>query len=212
MGFVRYELANLFCMNLGGGLGYWVRKKMLSPLFRSCGSDPIFGRGLTVRKPGHIRLGDHVAIDDHTMLDAGSEDGTAVRIGDRVVISRGCLIQAKNRPLEMGDSCDIGAHSIVASAGGIVLERAVLVAANCYIGGARYHTEKKETPILLQGIYTRGPIRIGEGSWIGASATVVDGVSVGKGCVVGAGSVVIDDLPDYAVAAGVPARVLRFRE
>jgi acetyltransferase-like isoleucine patch superfamily enzyme len=211
-GLLWYELANLLSVNLGGGLGYWLRRKMWRPLFRACGRSPILGRGLAIRKPGHIRMGDHVSIDDHTMLDAGSGEETAIRIGNRVIISRGCLIQAKNRPLTIDDDCDIGAHTIVASGGGISLAPSVLVAANCYIGGARYHFHDRATPILFQGIYSRGPITIGEGAWIGATATILDGVTVGRGCVIGAGSVVVHDIPDHAVAAGTPARVLRFRD
>jgi serine acetyltransferase len=52
-------------------------------------------------------------------------------------------------------------------------------------------------------------VRIGAGSWIGAGAIIL--ADVGRGCVVGAGAVVTRPLPDFAVAVGVPARVLRFR-
>jgi serine acetyltransferase len=52
-------------------------------------------------------------------------------------------------------------------------------------------------------------VRIGAGSWIGAGAIIL--ADVGRGCVVGAGAVVTRPLPDFAVAAGVPARILRFR-
>ncbi|MCI5149018.1 MAG: acyltransferase, partial [Candidatus Electrothrix sp. MAN1_4] len=79
------------------------------------------------------------------------------------------------------------------------------------IGGARYHLEDTNKAIMEQGTYSRGPIIIGEGSWIGASSTVLDGVRIGKGCVIGAGSVVSRDIPDYAVAVGIPARVMKTR-
>lgn len=52
---------------------------------------------------------------------------------------------------------------------------------------------------------------VGNDVWIGAGAVVVDGVTIGDGAVVGAGAVVTRDIPPYAVAAGVPARVLRYR-
>ncbi len=66
-------------------------------------------------------------------------------------------------------------------------------------------------PVREQGIVARG-IRIGDGAWIGAGAIVLDGVTVGEGAVVGAGAVVTRDIPPYAVAVGVPARVVRQRE
>jgi acetyltransferase-like isoleucine patch superfamily enzyme len=67
-----------------------------------------------------------------------------------------------------------------------------------------------ERPILHAPI-TLAPVRIGEGSDLGASVVLLPGVTLGRGVQVGAGSVVTADLPDLAVAAGVPARVLRFR-
>jgi len=209
---LRFELAAVFCMNLGGGLGYLLRKKMLAPLFQRCGKSLILGKGLVLRKPGHIMLGDNVAIDDFVMLDGCCEEEPAIRIGDNAVVSKGCVIQAKTGSLFVGENCDIGAHTVLTSVSGISLAPSVLIAANCYIGGARYHFEDMAAPIMNQGIYSRGPISIGEGSWIGASATILDGVTIGKGCVIGAGSLVTADIPDYGVAVGVPAKVIRSRE
>lgn len=54
------------------------------------------------------------------------------------------------------------------------------------------------------------PIGIGDGTWIGARATILGGVNIGKGCVIGAGSVVLPgDYPDNSLLAGVPAKVKR---
>lgn len=209
---VQYELANLFCMNLGGGMGYLIRRWMLSSLFEECGQGVILGKGLIIRKPGQIKIGSQVAIDDATLLDGGLEQETAITLGSGTLISKGCVMQAKTRPLSMGKNCDIGAHTILSSVGGIILGESVLIAGNCYIGGGRYHTEDLETPIMSQGLYSRGPVMIGDNTWIGASVTILDGVSIGRGCVIGAGSLVTRDVPDYAVAIGSPARVVRYRE
>lgn len=208
---LRYELMAVCCSNLGGGIGYLFRKKLMAPLFQSCGKSPIFGKGIVLRKPGHIILGHNIAIDDYVMLDGCCEEEVAIKIGDRTVISNGCVIQAKTGSLDIGNNCDIGAHTIISSISGITLAPSVLIAGNCYIGGARYHLEDIETPIMNQGIYSRGPISIGEGTWIGASATILDGVSIGQGCVIGAGSLVTADIPDYAIVVGVPAKVIRIR-
>ena len=53
------------------------------------------------------------------------------------------------------------------------------------------------------------PVVVGEGTWLGINVVVLPGVTIGKGCIVGANSVVTKDLPDYSVAAGAPARILR---
>lgn len=207
----RFEIAQLLFANLGGGLGYLLRKLSLASLFHSCGKGIIFGRAIVLRSPANISLGDSVAIDDQTLLDGGTGGDCRLRIGDKVVISKGCVIQAKAGPLDIGRECDIGAHVILSSVGGIKLAPNVLIAGNCYFGGGRYHLESLATPIMYQGIYSRGVITIGEGTWIGASVTVLDGVTIGKGCVIGAGSLVTGDIPDYAVAVGSPAKVIKTR-
>ena len=208
---IQYEIANLFCVNLGGGMGYLLRRLMFASLFEKCGKGLILGKSLMIRKPAQMRIGARVAIDDGTLLDGALENETAISIGDGTVISKGCVIQAKTRSLTMGKNCDIGAHVILSSIGGIHLEDSVLIAGNCYIGGGRYHDEDLEEPIMYQGVYSRGAVTIGEGSWIGASATILDGVTIGKGCVIGANALVTKNIPDYAVAVGSPAKVVQLR-
>lgn len=208
---IQFEIAQLFCSNLGGGLGYLLRKKLLASLFNSCGKGLIFGKGIILRTPGHIILGDNIAIDDQTLIDGGTGTDCEMSIGHRTVISKGSVIQAKHGPLFIGDECDIGAHVIITSISAISLENNVLIAGNCYIGGGRYNLDDLETPIMYQGIYSRGPVTIGANTWIGASATIIDGVTVGKGCVIGAGAVVTRDIPDYAIAVGAPARIVGTR-
>jgi acetyltransferase-like isoleucine patch superfamily enzyme len=53
------------------------------------------------------------------------------------------------------------------------------------------------------------PVRIGDKAWIGFNASILKGVTIGEGAVVGAGAVVTRDVPDHAVVAGNPAKVLR---
>ncbi|GKT46304.1 putative acetyltransferase [Colletotrichum spaethianum] len=53
------------------------------------------------------------------------------------------------------------------------------------------------------------PITIGDDCWIGANVTVLPGVKIGKGCTIGAGALVSKDIPDYSVAVGVPAKVIK---
>jgi acetyltransferase-like isoleucine patch superfamily enzyme len=68
-----------------------------------------------------------------------------------------------------------------------------------------------ERPIRLQGIYKRD-VNVGHNCWIGYGACILRGVTVGDNCVIGTSAVVTKDLPDNAVVAGVPARVIRMRE
>jgi virginiamycin A acetyltransferase len=90
------------------------------------------------------------------------------------------------------------------------LEQDVLLAAGVHIpsGGATHGTADVDRPIRDQA-GRRTLVRVGEGTWIGSAAIILN--DVGRHSVVGAGSVVTSPLPDYSVAAGVPARVIRDR-
>jgi acetyltransferase-like isoleucine patch superfamily enzyme len=94
--------------------------------------------------------------------------------------------------------------------GRVHLEKDVLLAAGVHVpsGGATHGTDDIDVPIREQP-GTRTLVRIGEGTWVGSAAVIL--ADVGKHCVIGAGSVVTRPLPDYVIAAGVPARVIRSR-
>lgn len=90
------------------------------------------------------------------------------------------------------------------------LQRDVLLAANVQVpsGGRTHYFDDPGRPIREQG-GERRLVTIGEGAWIGTGAIIL--ADVGRGTVVGAGSVVTQPLPEFVVAAGVPARVIRSR-
>lgn len=101
----------------------------------------------------------------------------------------------------LGNYCSIGE---------VTIEDDVLIASHVSImNGTRQHgTERLDCLIREQpGIYES--VTIGENSWIGERATIA--ANVGKHCIIGAGSVVLKPIPDYSIAVGVPARVIRDR-
>ncbi len=208
---IFYECFTLFFANLGGALGYIVRKSAARYLFRSVGPGLILGRGLILRHPSRITLGASVAVDDYVFLDASGSGTSEMHLGDRVILSRNCVVQAKTGPVTIGERVEVGCNCLFSSVGGITIGAATLIAGNCYFGGGRYYHARLDLPIMDQGGYSRGPLVVGAKSWIGAGAILLDGVKLGEGVIVGAGSVVTKDVPDYAVVAGVPARVLRIR-
>lgn len=208
--FLTYEFLTFFLSDLSGPLGYGLRKKFYPMLFREVDANVILGKGITLRCPSRITLGECVAIDDYSLLDASGVDA-GITVGDNVIVSRNCVIQSKTAAVTIGNNTDIGCNTIISSNGGIFIGESVLIAGNCYIGGGRYVTERLDLPMMKQGVYTKGAVTIGDDVWLGAGAIVLDGIRIGKGCVVGAGAVVTKDLPDYTVAIGVPARGVRQR-
>jgi maltose O-acetyltransferase len=66
-----------------------------------------------------------------------------------------------------------------------------------------------EPPHFSWAMTEARPVRVGAGTWLGIGVAVLPGVTIGEGCVVGANAVVTQDLPDYSIAVGVPARILR---
>ena len=84
------------------------------------------------------------------------------------------------------------------------------VGAHVDILAENHNFDDPELPINQQGVKRRGVV-IGEDCWIGNRATVLDGVRIGRGSVIGAAAVVTGDIPEFSVAVGSPARVLRDR-
>ena len=138
-----------------------------------------------------------------------------MKFGVNTIIQRDCWLDiAFENPhpgpmIIFGDGTNIGRRSTISAANMIVFGKWVLVGMNVYISdtGHEYHDINK--PIIFQGITTtNGRVEIGDGTWIGTNAVIL-GVKIGEQCVIGASSVVTRDIPDYSVAVGNPARVIK---
>jgi serine acetyltransferase len=208
--FLYYELATLLAGPVPGALGLALRSLLFPPLLGAVGRGVAFGRGLVLRHPSRIRIGDQVLIDEVCVLDAkGSPDG--LEIGAGTLLSRETILVCKEAGIRVGERVNFGVRCTVSSVGGVEIGDQTLFAGGCYVGGGRYHLEDRERSIASQGSYSEGPVRIGTGAWIGAHAVVLDGVQIGRGAVVAAGAVVTKDVPEFAIVAGVPARELKAR-
>jgi acetyltransferase-like isoleucine patch superfamily enzyme len=208
---LQYEFITALASNAAGAVGYFLRKLLFPALLRSSGRSTIFGRGMVLRHPDRIDIGEGTAIDDNVMLEAGGGGEEGIRIGADVIISRGCVIQAKTAPVAIGDRSDIGCNVIISSISGVELGRAVLVGGNTYIGGGRYKTDDLDELMIDQGLESKGPVIIEDDVWLGAGVVVIDGSRIGHGSIVGSGAVVTGTIPPFSIAAGVPARVIKTR-
>ncbi len=140
-----------------------------------------------------IRIGEDVLIGPYVSLSAGMAPGQEL-ISDSIV--------------SIGDRCLIGRNSSIVGHLSITIEADVFFGPNVYVTDQNHSVERLDLPIGKQSEPEK-PVVIGAGSWVGTNAVILPGVTIGRHVAVGAGSVVTTDLPDNAVAAGVPARVLR---
>lgn len=131
------------------------------------------------------------------------------RIGAGVSVAWGVFVNGPDG-LAIGDRTRVAQNVQMNARGGIEIGRDVLIGPGCKIWSANHRFDRLDVPIPEQG-YTYDRVTIGDGAWLGAGAIVVPGVRVGAGAVVAAGSVVTRDVPDFAVVAGVPARVVSDR-
>lgn len=113
-----------------------------------------------------------------------------------------------NSILKIEDNCVIGDFCHIWSTKSIVLHKNVLIANFVYISDNLHCFEDINTPIVDQPIKQLKSVEIGEGCWIGEHVSII-GASVGKNSVVGANSVVTHDIPDYCVAVGSPAYIIK---
>lgn len=135
----------------------------------------------------NIKLGKNVSVRPYTDLFAGK-----------------CL--------EIGDNCDIGTRNRIA--GDVIIGESVLFGPDNFICSYTHTFDDPNIAIMYQKekmIRKNGhdELKIGDGSWIGTHVAILGDVHIGKHCVIGANSVVTKDVPDYCVAVGSPAKVVK---
>lgn len=115
-----------------------------------------------------------------------------------------------NHALQIGDNSGIGEHSEIY--GDVRIGNDVMMGTNCIIYSRNHKFDRVDIPMWKQGFSEVKPVIIDDDVWIGGRVTILPGVHVGKGVVIGAGSVVTKDIPEYAIVAGNPAKIIRCRK
>lgn len=134
------------------------------------------------------------------------DSGTTIMKNAWIVAST--ITGEKNPECRIGKNCSIGMDNEIYATKSIVIEDNVLTAARCYISDNMHGYTDINVPVKDQSQQQIGTVRIGEGSWLGAGVAVL-GCNIGRHCVIGANAVVNRDIPDYSVAVGIPARVVK---
>ena len=164
-----------------------MRRVLWRALAKSCGEDLQVGAGALFRNIETFEIGDHVYIGPQSYIK-GRHDGRCV-MGHHVWIGPQAFLDA--RDLELGDYVGWGPGARVL--------------------GSLHTGQPAHVPIIQTDLEIK-PVRIGAEADIGTSAVILPGVTVGRGAIVGAGAVVAQDVPSFAIVAGIPARFLRWRE
>ena len=161
-----------------------------------------------------LQMGPKCFIDDYVTIYAHRDARGCVVLGRNVHIYRWSVIE-----LGSGEGClKIGSNTYVQPGcifnpfvGSIIISANCMIAARCAFTPYQHSFADASRPMREQPLNSRGDIVIEDDVWLGLNVCVMDGVTIGRGAVVGAGSVVTKDIPAYAIAGGVPARVISYR-
>ena len=136
-----------------------------------------------------------------------------VVIGNNVSLSASTILLGvtPSAKIEICNNIRIAHHMQISCANVVKICSDVNIAPFVFITDHNHRFEDPYVPIKDQGIIMKSDssVVIGEGSWIGTKAVIVGNVKIGRHCVVGANSVVTKDIPDYSIAVGSPAKVIK---
>jgi acetyltransferase-like isoleucine patch superfamily enzyme len=183
------ELQQVFA-RFADGVGYvdrLMRRSCLRALAKKFGDGISIGRNVSFVHPETMEIGDGVFIGDQTIIQ-GRFDGHCV-IGNGAWIGPQSYFDA--RDLAIGDDVGWGPGAKVL--------------------GSQHTGEPCNVPIVQTDLRIE-PVRIEPWADVGVNAIILPGVTVGRGSIVGAGAVVTENVPEFAKVAGVPARVIGWRE
>lgn len=172
-------------------------KGFIAPTARIANDQTVLGK--------NVYLGDRLLITKNTA-------GAGVRIADRVhLYGDSCVETGVGGKISIGEGTHMQpgcrVHAFVSD---IMIGRCVEIAPCCAFYSYDHGIAAGKL-IMDQALTSKGSIHVGDGAWIGHGVTVLQGVRIGAGAVIGAGSVVIHDIPENAIASGVPAKVTGLR-
>ncbi|MBR4721112.1 MAG: acyltransferase [Clostridia bacterium] len=158
--------------------------------FDKCGKRNVIRKGCKIKKTDNaiLEIGSNNVFDENSIILL-TKPNPKLTIGDYVTIGRNTIISIKSE-LKIGDFTLIGPNVQITD---------------------NNHSIKRDNLIKYQHS-TIKQVEIGQDVWIGSGAKILAGVKIGNGAVIGANAVVTHDVPKFAVVAGVPAKIIKYRE
>ncbi len=114
--------------------------------------------------------------------------------------------------ITIGDNCSIGEYNQITSINKVTKADGLLTGRFVYIGDNAHgglSMEEANIPPVRRKLISKGEITIGNNVWIGDKVSILSGVTIGDNVIIGANSVVTKDIPSNAMAAGVPAKIIK---
>jgi acetyltransferase-like isoleucine patch superfamily enzyme len=111
--------------------------------------------------------------------------------------------------IEIGDNVYIGHYVCITCIDSVCIESDCVLSEGVYLADSAHGYDPDKGPIMQQALTSKGPVRVGRGSFLGFRSIIMPGVSLGKHCVVGAHTVVTRSFPDYSMVVGSPARIVK---
>jgi acetyltransferase-like isoleucine patch superfamily enzyme len=140
--------------------------------------------------------------------------GCDIRGRENIEFGKGCVIQSlvwldvrKGAKLIIGAGANIGRRCVIGCGKRVEIGEKVLIGPNSYVADVSHEYSNPDISIAEQGIKIGKPITIGKNTWIGMNCAIM--ADVGRNCVIGFNSVVTKPIPDYSVACGNPARIVK---
>jgi acetyltransferase-like isoleucine patch superfamily enzyme len=132
-----------------------------------------------------------------------------LEIGPHAYFEPGVWLTSDKGRISIGGGSLLNLNVMVAAVEAVTIGEHCMLANGCLVTDGNHRFDDLEKPVPWQGFTTKGPVTIGDNVWLGANVVVTSGVTIGRRAVIGANSVVTDDVPEFAIAAGAPARVLK---
>jgi acetyltransferase-like isoleucine patch superfamily enzyme len=162
-----------------------------------------------------LRLGRRLRLDGLAFIGPGCSlevrRGAVIELGRWSWLGHGCKVRCHEGVVSIGAKSVLGQECTISAYQHVSIGRECVIADRVMLIDFDHGMVEVERPIRLQGIYKRD-VRVGNNVWIGYGACILRGITVGDNAVIGTSAVVTKPVPENAVVAGVPARVIRMRE
>jgi acetyltransferase-like isoleucine patch superfamily enzyme len=132
-----------------------------------------------------------------------------LEIGPHAYFEPGVWLTSDTGRIAIGGGSLLNLNVMVAAVEQVTIGQHCMLANGCLITDGNHRFDDPDLPVPWQGFTAKGPVTIGDNVWFGANVVVTSGVRIGRRCVIGANSVVVEDIPEFSIAAGAPARVIR---